>query len=80
MKTKPLSELGIGQAGVIARLTAGGALKQRFLEMGLVRGARIEVLRRAPLGDPFEYSIKDYRLSMRKHEAALVLVETADGE
>jgi Fe2+ transport system protein FeoA len=75
MQSVPLSELAIGEAGTIVRLAAEGAARQRFLEMGLVRGERIEVKRLAPLGDPVEYQIKDYRLSLRKREAALVLVE-----
>lgn len=74
----PLSTLKVGQGGVIVRLEAEGAAKQRFMEMGLVRGERIEVKRQAPLGDPVEYLIKDYRLSLRKREARLVLVEVAD--
>jgi Fe2+ transport system protein FeoA len=72
---KRLSELSIGQAGVIIRLTASGSARQRFLEMGLVRGERIEVKRVAPLGDPVEYRIKNYQLSLRKQEAELILVE-----
>lgn len=75
MQPVPLSELAIGQAGTIVRLAAEGAARHRFLEMGLVRGERIEVKRLAPLGDPVEYQIKEYRLSLRKREAALVLVE-----
>lgn len=77
MKTLRLSELKVGEAGNIVKLFATGAFRQRLLEMGLVRGERIEVKRVAPLGDPIEYSIKDYRLSMRKREAESVLVEVA---
>lgn len=75
MKNLRLSELKIGEAGNIVKLSATGAFRQRLLEMGLVRGERIEVKRVAPLGDPVEYSIKDYRLSLRKEEARMVLVE-----
>lgn len=77
MSAVRLSDLKIGQAGRILRLEAKGGFRQRLLEMGLVRGERIEVKRVAPLGDPVEYSIKDYRLSMRKREAQSVLVEVA---
>jgi ferrous iron transport protein A len=45
--------------------------------MGFVRGTKIEVKRIAPLGDPVEYSIKDYRLSMRRREAKSVVVEVS---
>lgn len=75
MNPTPLSELKVGQAGLIQKLVATGAARQRLLEMGLVRGERIDVKRTAPLGDPVEYQIKGYRLSLRLHEAALILVE-----
>lgn len=75
MQPVPLSELAVGEVGTIVRLAAEGAARQRLLEMGLVRGERIQVKRLAPLGDPVEYQIKDYRLSLRRREAALVLVE-----
>ncbi len=77
MKPVRLSDLKVGQVGRIVRLEAKDAFRHRLLEMGLVRGERIEVKGVAPLGDPVEYSIKDYRLSMRKHEAQSVIVEVA---
>jgi Fe2+ transport system protein FeoA len=45
--------------------------------MGLTKGTLLEVIRLAPLGDPLEISVRGYRLSLRKHEAESVLVETA---
>lgn len=75
MKQMRLSELKVGEFGNIVKLFATGGFRQRLLEMGLVRGERIEVKRVAPLGDPVEYSIKDYRLSMRRREAESILVE-----
>ncbi len=70
-----LSDLKVGESGVIVKITVAGLTRQRFLEMGLVRGERIEVKRVAPLGDPVEYAIKDYHLALRKREAECVLVE-----
>jgi Fe2+ transport system protein FeoA len=52
-----------------------GATRHRFLEMGFVRGERIQVQRVAPLGDPVEYVIKGYHLALRKRDAANVIVE-----
>lgn len=72
-----LSDLRVGQNGRIVRLEAKGGFRHRLLEMGFVRGAKIEVKRVAPLGDPVEYSIKDYELSMRRREARSVVVEVA---
>ena len=50
-------------------------VSQRLMEMGLVEGSVIEVLRLAPLGDPMEIRLQGYRLSLRKSEAELVEVE-----
>jgi Fe2+ transport system protein FeoA len=79
MKQLRLSDLKVGEAGNILKLVATGGFRQRLLEMGLVRGERIEVKRVAPFGDPVEYSIKDYRLSMRRREAESILIEVARG-
>jgi ferrous iron transport protein A len=45
------------------------------MEMGLVRGSKVKVLCRAPLGDPLELEIRDYNLTLRKKEADTILVE-----
>ena len=74
----PLSTLRPGQHGVIVRLGAKGPLKRRLLDMGVVRGESIEVVRVAPLGDPVEFLLKGYRLSLRKKEAEQILVEVED--
>lgn len=78
LQTMRLSELNVGEAGTIVKLAANGGFRQRLLEMGFVRGERIEVKRVAPLGDPVEYAIKDYHLALRRREAASVLVEMAN--
>ncbi|MEX2144306.1 MAG: ferrous iron transport protein A [Anaerolineales bacterium] len=78
MEPRSLSELMVGQTGAIVKLSAIGASRQRLLDMGVVRGELIEVIRTAPLGDPIEYRIKGYHLSLRKHEARLILVEVRD--
>jgi Fe2+ transport system protein FeoA len=74
-----LSDLRVGQAGLIVSLRLEGAARRRLMEMGLVRGERIEVMRIAPLGDPIEYLIKNYRLSLRKQDAKLIQVEVQHG-
>lgn len=64
-----------GERGVIRRLsTTAPHVHQRLLELGLTKGARIELIRRAPMGDPIEVKIKGYRLSLRRIEAEAVLV------
>ncbi len=49
-----------------------GPLSHRLMEMGLIRGAEVQVLRCAPLGDPLQLRVGDYELSVRKSEAELV--------
>jgi ferrous iron transport protein A len=62
----------------ILKLTGQRSLRKRILDMGLTPGTKVEVMRRAPLGDPVEFKIKGYNLSLRKKEAQTVLVETVE--
>jgi ferrous iron transport protein A len=71
----PLSQLKVGQSGVIVKVNLKGAARQRLLAMGLVTGEPIHVDRVAPLGDPIDFVIKQYHLSLRKAEAAEILVQ-----
>ncbi len=78
---KRLSELKPGEKGIILRVEGSGATKRRILDMGLVRGTEIKVIRRAPLGDPVEFLLKGYNLSLRKSEGDNVYVRVVeDGE
>jgi Fe2+ transport system protein FeoA len=70
----PLHLLNPGQKAVIARVGGTGALRRRFVEMGIVKGETIFIERSAPLGDPVEYFIKGYHLALRREEAALIEV------
>ena len=63
------------QRGAVQAVRGGAVLRKRLLDMGLVPGAEISVVRVAPLGDPVEYMVKGYRLSLRRTEAAHVMVE-----
>ncbi|MBI4762003.1 MAG: FeoA family protein [Chloroflexota bacterium] len=68
-----------GQKAVITKINGNGALRRRFVEMGIVKGETILIERHAPLGDPIEYFIKGYHLALRKEEAAHIEV-TLHGE
>jgi len=70
-----LDGLKPGKEGVVKRVSSGGVLKKRLLDMGIVPGCSLEVLRTAPLGDPVEVRIRGYNLSLRKEEAVRVYVE-----
>lgn len=71
----PLSTLIPGESSTVARVGGSGALRRRCVEMGIVRGEAIVVEREAPLGDPVAYLVKGYRLSLRRADAAQILVK-----
>lgn len=70
-----LSELAVGSLALVKRLECGRDMRMRLLAMGLVPGVEVKVKSRAPMGDPTTYDVKRYSLSLRKDEAACVLVE-----
>jgi ferrous iron transport protein A len=70
-----LDQLKRGQRGVVTGVRGDDGIVQRLLEMGLLEGAEVEVLAFAPLGDPIEIRVSDYRLSLRRAEAGRVMVE-----
>ncbi|MBI5471468.1 MAG: ferrous iron transport protein A [Ignavibacteriae bacterium] len=74
MKEVSLSSLSPGERGKIARVATQASVRQRLLEMGLVKGTPVEFVRSAPMGDPIEVSVKGYRLSLRRVEAQSVFV------
>jgi ferrous iron transport protein A len=69
-----LDQLQIGQRARIDAVHGDDALVQRLLEMGLLEGEDVEVVGFAPLGDPMDIRLRDYRLSLRRSEAARVRV------
>ena len=71
-----LDQLKAGQRACIESIQGHDSLVQRLLEMGLLEGEEVEVVGFAPLGDPMEIRLRDYRLSLRRSEAARVGVET----
>jgi ferrous iron transport protein A len=71
---KSLDQLRTGQRGCISAVRGEDCLVQRLLEMGLYEGEELEVLGFAPFGDPMEIRLQNYRLSLRRSEAARVLV------
>jgi Fe2+ transport system protein FeoA len=77
MSAQPLSSLSVGQAGEIVEITDAGDTTIRLLEMGLVPGTLIAVVKRAPMGDPLELRVRGYHISLRKAEAAAVMVSPA---
>ena len=75
-----LKELGIGQKGIILSVGGSGALRQHFLDMGLIRGAEVTVVKYAPMGDPIELKIHGYELTIRLDDAEKIEVKEIKSE
>ena len=69
-----LRDLAVGCAGCVIAVTGDRELRRRLLEMGLCNGARVECVRRAPFGDPIEYRVRGYNLSLRGEQALCVSI------
>lgn len=70
-----LNTLQPGESGIVESiLTTDPKLKMRLLELGLLKGTTVEMIRYAPLGDPIEIKMRGYRLSIRKEEADSVII------
>ena len=70
-----IKELAVGQRGRILRVGGEGALRQHFLDMGVIPGAELEVVQYAPLGDPVELRLHGYELTLRLDDAGKIDVE-----
>ncbi len=73
-----LNELNVGQQARIVEVEGSDGISIRLMEMGLTDGEEITLIGFAPLGDPIEFLIRGYRLSIRKAEAQRVTVNPAD--
>lgn len=75
MNDTTLNMLQPGEIGTVDKvMSTDPKLKMRLLELGLLRGTSVEIIRYAPLGDPIEIKVRGYRLSIRKEEAESVVV------
>ena len=72
---KTLKQTKIGDTVSVVRLHGEGAVKRRFMDMGITKGAQIHVKKVAPLGDPIQVSVRGYELSLRKADAEMIEVE-----
>lgn len=70
-----LNQLMKGQIARIIEIKGEDAISIRLMEMGLIDGEQIQLLGKAPLGDPLEFAVRGYRLSLRLNEAKCVEVE-----
>ena len=71
---QPLTSLPVGSAARVVEINLPPANRPRLMEMGLLVGTRVELVRFAPLGDPVEIKVRGYNLTLRRHEAEQILV------
>ena len=75
-----LKDLAVGQSCEVARVGADGALRQHFLDMGIIPGTRLTVMKYAPLGDPIEVTVRGYELTLRLEDAERIEVTKSVGD
>lgn len=69
---KLLSQLDIGEKGIVKVVNGEGVVRRRLFDMGITPGAEIYLRKKAPLGDPIEITLRGYELTLRKAEASHV--------
>lgn len=69
-----LNQIKVGKSATVAAVLGSGPLRQRILDMGLTKGASVTVRKMAPLGDPLQVTVRGYELSLRKAEAACIVM------
>jgi ferrous iron transport protein A len=72
-----LADVPPGSAARVAAVDAQSPIGRRLLDLGFVPGTLVQVVRRAPLGDPVEYELRGYRVCLRRSEALRIGVELA---
>ena len=76
---RTLRDLAIGESGIVTEVKGSGQLRQHLLDMGLIPGTSVTVVKFAPMGDPIEIQIYGYELTLRLAEAEHILVAPDDG-
>jgi ferrous iron transport protein A len=72
--SQPLTSLAVGAAGTVTEIKVPVEHRGRLLEMGLLVGTPVQLVRFAPMGDPVEIKVRGYNLTLRKHEAEQIFV------
>ena len=70
-----LNDLKINESGIVTAVGGAGALRQHFLDMGVIPGTEIKIIKFAPTGDPIEVMLHGYELTIRKEDAAKIDIE-----
>lgn len=74
-----LDKMVPGESGKVVRIHGRGPIRRRLVDMGLTHGSVIDMVKTSPLGDPVEYRLRGYHLSLRKSEARTIEVELLNG-
>ena len=72
---KTLKDVKVGESAVVKKLHGEGPVKRRIMDMGITKGTVLLVRKVAPLGDSMELNVRNYELSVRKADAAMIEVE-----
>ena len=72
---KTLKDVKVGESAVVKKLHGEGPVKRRIMDMGITKGTVLLVRKVSPLGDPMELNVRNYELSVRKADAAMIEVE-----
>ncbi len=77
MTSQPLTDLKIGANGTVSEIKLRPDQRGRLLEMGLLVGTPVQLVRFAPMGDPVEIKVRGYNLTLRRHDAEQIWVQSA---
>lgn len=72
-----LKNARVGDTVKVLKVEGAGPIKRRIMDLGITKGVEIYVRKVAPLGDPFELTVRGYELSVRKEDAKMIIVEKA---
>ncbi len=72
---KTLKDIKVGATVRVAKVHGQGAIRRRIMDMGITKGVEITVRKVAPLGDPVEFTVRGYEISLRKADAEMIEVE-----
>jgi len=70
-----IDDLKISQSGTITAVGGEGALRLRFLDMGLIPGTTVKLQKVAPMGDPIQILVRGYELTIRRDDAKLIMIQ-----
>ena len=72
---RTLKDVKVGENVKVTRVTGGGPIRRRIMDMGIIRGTSVLVRKVAPLGDPIEVTVRGYELSLRRDDVEIIEVE-----